>query len=426
MTETGGGPSGRGGMDRMTNLVTNTTRRGRTARRGVSVVTMLAYGTVGALSAMTVTTILHWNTAVTGGAAAALPQQSPQLLTASLTPAPPSHAAADEPDVIVAVEQAVRSGSVEVQDDVFMPPLAIAEPPAAPQAPESPASLMALPREDVLSPEALRIIANMTPEQIDAVTLLLLSRVGNVGNAGGVPPVEEAPWIGDWGDDPGDGAAMSEVGQPAAVLPEPWRFAEEPDGTLSVKIPEDAFSRIVVQPGMVIAGLGEIAAVETSGDEAAVRFTDGRRLAAPRHPTALQAERERLVEARTNAARLAALQKPAAEEESAEPAPPAAMTRNAAPAASGALAGGGADGAARETWIQVASFRQETNAADAEKTLRDKGFTTRVFRSGGATPWHVVQVRPAGTPLDSALRALRALGFLDAYVVNARLVSTVE
>jgi hypothetical protein len=272
--------------------------------------------------------------------------------------------------------------ATRVKQTSFAPPLASAALPRPAQAGGLPDSVMSLQGRDLLSPETARVIATMTPEQIDALTLLLLSLAGGAGGvaangpAGGAATTE-APWIGNWSDDqklsndapiPAD-AAMTPAN---SILPQPWRLVEEADGALIVEIPQDPFSRIAVQQGMILGALGEVATLETSEAVVVVRFADDQEITAPRHPDVVQAEQH---------ARAAALPAPDLPAEMPDDAPggvaggataqPEAdlAVATAAPAAE-VVAEAQTEGA---LWVQVASFRAAATVARLAASLREDG-----------------------------------------------------
>ena len=341
----------------------------------------------------------------------------------------------------VAASGSQSDRATRVTGDAFVPPLAMAAPSAPGNGAALPDRLLSLQRGELLTPETARIIATMTPEQIDALTLLLIS-LGTSAAPGAVsvaasdvtPAASDAPWIGNWNDsDLTDDAALTgddlALAQTNSVLPHPWQFVEADDGLLIVEMPWDRFSQIIVQPGMIIGTLGEVATIERSDTAVVLRLTDGRKIAAARNPAVLEAEL---------AARAAAAPAPViAEDTPADPAPePSIAQATEASVTDGASEGesddavvlasaptqpGLADAAAEGmVWVQVASFRSALTVAELAAVLRDTGFEAQsMAASAAAEPWHVVRVRTAETALDDTLGALRALGFADAYVIAA-------
>ena len=345
----------------------------------------------------------------------------------------------------VAASGSQSDRATRVTGDAFVPPLAMAAPSAPGNGAALPDRLLSLQRGELLTPETARIIATMTPEQIDALTLLLISLgtsaapgAASVARTDVTPAASDAPWIGNWNDsDLTDDAALTgddlALAQTNSVLPHPWQFVEADDGLLIVEMPWDRFSQIIVQPGMIIGTLGEVATIERSDTAVVLHLTDGREIAAARNPTVLEAEL---------AARVAAAPAPVIPEDTpADPAPepapePSIAQATAASVTDGAGAGesdgavvlasaptqpGLADDAAEGmVWVQVASFRSARTVAELEAVLRGAGFEAQsMAASAAAEPWHVVRVRTAETALDDTLGALRALGFADAYVIAA-------
>ena len=343
--------------------------------------------------------------------------------------------------IAVAASGSQSDRATRVTGDAFVPPLAMAAPSAPRNGAALPDGLLSLQRGELLTPETARIIATMTPEQIDALTLLLISLgtsaapgAASVARTDVTPAASDAPWIGNWNDsDLTDDAALTgddlALALTNSVLPHPWHFVEADDGLLIVEMPWDRFSQIIVQPGMVIGTLGEVATIERSDTAVVLHLTDGRKIAAARNPAVLEAEL---------AARVAAAPAPVIPEDTpADPAPePSIAQATEASVTDGASEGesddavvlasaptqpGLADAAAEGmVWVQVASFRSARTVAELEAVLRGAGFEAQsMAASAAAEPWHVVRVRTAETALDDTLGALRALGFADAYVIAA-------
>ena len=343
--------------------------------------------------------------------------------------------------IAVAASGSQSDRATRVTGDAFVPPLAMAAPSAPRNGAALPDGLLSLQRGELLTPETARIIATMTPEQIDALTLLLISLgtsaapgAASVARTDVTPAASDAPWIGNWNDsDLTDDAALTgddlALALTNSVLPHPWHFVEADDGLLIVEMPWDRFSQIIVQPGMIIGTLGEVATIERSDTAVVLRLTDGSEIAAARNPTVLEAEL---------AARVAAAPAPVIPEDTpADPAPePSIAQATEASVTDGASEGesddavvlasaptqpGLADAAAEGmVWVQVASFRSARTVAELEAVLRGAGFEAQsMAASAAAEPWHVVRVRTAETALDDTLGALRALGFADAYVIAA-------
>ena len=343
--------------------------------------------------------------------------------------------------IAVAASGSQSDRATRVTGDAFVPPLAMAAPLAPRNGAALPDGLLSLQRGELLTPETARIIATMTPEQIDALTLLLISLgtsaapgAASVARTDVTPAASDAPWIGNWNDsDLTDDAALTgddlALALTNSVLPHPWHFVEADDGLLIVAMPWDRFSQIIVQPGMIIGTLGEVATIERSDTAVVLHLTDGREIAAARNLAVLEAEL---------AARVAAAPAPVIPEDTpADHAPePSIAQATAASVTDGAGAGesdgavvlasaptkpGLADAAAEGmVWVQVASFRSARTVAELEAVLRGAGFEAQsMAASAAAEPWHVVRVRTAETALDDTLGALRALGFADAYVIAA-------
>lgn len=313
---------------------------------------------------------------------------------------------------------------VRVTESVFVPPLVTT---VGPNDADDFAVDPALPLPDSgegpLSSEMLRIIAKMTPEQIDALTLLLMSHGGS--QPAGVLPEEnvaDAPWIGDWNDSEVAGEDAAETkGASENVLDPPWQLIEEADGSVYVEVPGDAFSRVRMEPGLVLGSSGVVINIRKTEGEVLVFLSGGRRIAGQRHPTAVAnyiAQRAIAAERSKGDTRMEVVSAAVNGQESR----PRVEGREAA------LAGAPEEMASStkpdtdmtgQGWIQAGSFREQSNAKEAETLLYSNGFEVVVLKGSPANGgWYVVRAQSKDPDLRASLEDIRALGFADAYLID--------
>lgn len=325
------------------------------------------------------------------------------------------------PDGALGIEAEEAPGQgLQVKDDVFVPPLVMVVQPKE----TGDGSTFPLPDEGsgALSSEMLRIIAKMSPEQIDALTLLLLSD-GQTPPAGILPEETaadtNAPWIGNWNDaDVASGGTAEVASDDGDPLGAPWRVIEETDGSLFVEIPGDTFSRIPIEPGLVLGSAGTVLEVRKTANVVLVRLTDGRMMSGARNPSAAATDLKRAAERSKGDSRMEAVapvvfaaDSPAETGDSDQSA-----TTGGAQATIPSIRNNGTTGPG---WVQVGSFRDASNAQKAEELLRANGFETVVLKTSPATDsWHVVRARAQDPDRSTSLEELRAMGFPDAYTIS--------
>jgi len=261
--------------------------------------------------------------------------------------------------------------------------------------------------------EALRIIARMSPEQIDALTLLILSQTPEGALPDTLAPGdggEEARWVGDWEKVP---EAAPDIA--TAPAPEdadtPWTLRETEDGRLLISHLSDPLSRLEIEPGMVLGHFGRITRIRRLPAHVEVETASGTTLRGPREgavialapvptppPQAVTPQPEATVDlppAEEN--RVAAL--------SPRPRPDRANETDAAAADTGIL-------------FQAASFKNRENALGAVDMLDERGLAARIepARSGGLYRLLVGPVPDAET--KAALAILSEVGFGDAFPLS--------
>jgi hypothetical protein len=135
----------------------------------------------------------------------------------------------------------------------------------------------------VVTPEMLRILAQMTPEQIDALTFLLLSQqdpqaaAASDGDQADALAVE-APWVGDWtaGDlDP----EQTDPGIPEEPVQNEllagWYVFEASADEAVIRNIDDPLSAVRVSPGTVLGNLGLVSEIRLDGGAAKVVLSGG-------------------------------------------------------------------------------------------------------------------------------------------------------
>lgn len=313
------------------------------------------------------------------------------------------------------VEVATQRGSFELLESAFTPNVF-----AEPVSPATKTDLNDIaPLLETFSPESLRVIAQMTPDQIDALTLLLLSYADgspvttpstSAVSEGQVHQEQGAPWIGDWSlSDLTDSEAGSSVSNAAfepieTLLKEPWVLYETEQGEIFIELPGDPLSRIELAVGLVLNVGGQIMSIEKSGEEVLVRVTEGILAIAPRNAKFLAAEAARVAEARQRSIEASSSLEAAAEDETETPQleelsePPASKT-----------------GTARR-YVQAGSFIEAKNAQMARVQIEKSGLTATVRQSTAqGRTWYRVLVRSDVGADDDTLSTVRRLGFRDAF-----------
>ena len=134
----------------------------------------------------------------------------------------------------------------------------------------------------VVTVEQLRILAQMTPEQIDALTFLILSLQDPKAAAVTVDQTnavaDDAPWVGDWTS--GDLSAESAV--PSAAVEPPqndllkgWYVFEASADEAVIRNIDDPLSAVRVSPGTVLGNLGLVSEIKIDAGRAKVVLSGG-------------------------------------------------------------------------------------------------------------------------------------------------------
>lgn len=135
------------------------------------------------------------------------------------------------------------------------------------------------------SPDGMRLIAAMSPEQIAALAKLVQEtgsgRNDALPGSGALDPAAGIPALG--------GMRPGSLTAPASLLLANWRLARDPDGTAYMEDPDLPGSRLDLAEGLVVGALGAVAAIEEEGNTLAVRFSSGETLKATFAPVGMPA-----------------------------------------------------------------------------------------------------------------------------------------
>ena len=280
--------------------------------------------------------------------------------------------------------------------------------------------------------EVLRIIARMSPEQIDALTLLILSQTpgGGALDAAALPgPAEEADarWIGDWFSQPvgaTDTDDPTATGQPAQTGP--WSLRETRDGKVVIAHTADPLSRLEVETGMMLGHFGRVTRILRLPGSVQVETAGGTILTGPREGAIATAAVAPAATAEPKPEPAATPRPAPRPEPRPEPAPqpvasaPAAAAPQPAapapqpPATPPSKAAAGAAG----VLIQAGSFSVPGNASAAAGGLSQRGIPALVREPTRNTPFFRLLVGPvARADIRPTLGALADAGFGDAFVL---------
>lgn len=295
----------------------------------------------------------------------------------------------------------------------------------------------------VVTAEMLRILAQMTPEQIDALTFLLLSQQDPKGAAAASDQAsalaDEAPWVGDWsaGDLDPDQANPDVAAIPVQnELLKGWYVFEASADEAVIRNIDDPLSAVRVSPGTVLGSLGLVSAIRIEADQAKVILSNGdvivsdvsakiilpepepsepRRgppfeLALAKADAALQASSSSALSTSDGTVGLAAADSLAANV--AVDTTPAPSLVPEAPSQQNAEVAG--------LYVQVATFRSIGNAQIARDIVVSDGMTGQLRNTTvkGAS-YHRVLAGPfSEAELQTALTRVGRLGFRDAFIIQ--------
>lgn len=313
----------------------------------------------------------------------------------------------------------------------------------------------------VVTTEMLRILAQMTPEQIDALTFLLLSQqdpkaAGASGDKADALAVE-APWVGDWttGDlDPEQaGSDIPEVPVQNELLAGWYVFEASADEAV-IRNVDDPLSAVRVSPGTVLGNLGLVSEIRMEGGGARVILSGGDvipsdpdaiitaeppvpsdpRSDLPFDPAVAMASSDKvaMAESGTVGSAVPATEEPLATGLAAldgeKPGVPVAGPASSGPAevaqtpSTKSVSDDPLKSSSQDDgdYVQVATFKSVENAQIAKEMLVSGGMTgelRKTFMNGSS--YHMVLAGPFDpADMKEALARVTRLGFKDAFIVR--------
>jgi hypothetical protein len=294
----------------------------------------------------------------------------------------------------------------------------------------------------VVTAEQLRILAQMTPEQIDALTFLILSVQDPTTAAATVDQTnavaDDAPWVGDWtaGDLGAEPAAPSAaVEPPQNDLLKGWYVFEASADEAVIRHIDDPLSAVRVSPGTVLGNLGLVSEIKIDAGRAKVVLSGGDIILSDdsavilaEDPASAPEQTEQRRGPPFEIALAAAQNKPQAASDAVASGdattpvldPPPAVTKQttstkADPKQPAAKSG---EGAGR--YVQVATFKSAANAQIAKNMVMSDGMTSqlRTTKQRGAS-FHMVVAGPFDpAEIQKALTRVTRLGFKDAFIIR--------
>ncbi|MCA3487746.1 MAG: SPOR domain-containing protein [Rhodobacter sp.] len=314
----------------------------------------------------------------------------------------------------------------------------------------------------VVTTEMLRILAQMTPEQIDALTFLLLSqqdpKAAAAADGDQTDALDvEAPWVGDWtaGDlEPENADLVSQEEPVQNELLAGWYVFEASADEAVIRNIDDPLSAVRVSPGTVLGNLGFVSEIRLDGEAAKVVLSGGDVILSD-PATTITAETPGPSEPRSDlplgiAMAMAASDKVAMAETGTvagaasvtgePPADDAAALDGAGPEAP--VDGLASSPPAQDTqtpstksasyepldstddadgrYVQVATFKSVENAQVAKDMLMSGGINGQLRKTflNGAS-YHLVLAGPFDpADMDAALTRVTRLGFRDAFIIR--------
>jgi hypothetical protein len=299
--------------------------------------------------------------------------------------------------------------------------------------------------------EMLRILAQMTPEQIDALTFLLLSQqdpnaaAAAADQAGAL--AADAPWVGDWtsGDvDPGQADKVATVEIPVQnELLAGWYVFEASADEAVIRQIDDPLSAVTVSPGTVLGNLGTVSEIRIDNGLAKVVLSNGDVIlsddstviaadaaADAPNPFAqrqgppfemvfemVQTEPQEPVDADGIAADVA---KPAVDAVETPPATAPVQTAQSASTKSVQEQPAAQGGAGSGRYVQVASFKSAARAQIAKDMVVSDGMVGELRKTTwkGAAYHQVIAGPFDPAEIQTALTRVTRLGFKDAFIIR--------
>ena len=294
----------------------------------------------------------------------------------------------------------------------------------------------------VVTAEQLRILAQMTPEQIDALTFLILSvqdpktAATTVDQTNAV--ADDAPWVGDWtsGDlSAGPATPSATVEPPQNDLLKGWYVFEASADEAVIRQIDDPLSAVRVSPGTVLGNLGFVSEIKVDAGRAKVVLSGGdvilsdeSAVIVAEEPVSAPKQTEQRRGPPFEIALAAAQNKPQAASEAVASAdattpvldPPPAVTRQATSTKADPKPPAAQSGAGAGRYVQVATFKSVANAQAAKNMVMSDGMTgqLRTTKRQGAS-FHMVVAGPFDSAeIQKALTRVTRLGFKDAFIIR--------
>ena len=367
-------------------------------------------------------------------AAAEKPPARAAYAAATVPPAPDAAAtlAAAKPQAPEDALQVVQSNF----DPVLLERLEVA-------APETVADvIMGADGAPVVTVEQLRILAQMTPEQIDALTFLILSLQDPKAAAVTVDQTnavaDDAPWVGDWTS--GDLSAESAV--PSAAVEPPqndllkgWYVFEASADEAVIRNIDDPLSAVRVSPGTVLGNLGLVSEIKIDAGRAKVVLSGGDVILSDDSavilaevPASAPEQTEQRRGPPFEIALAAAQNKPQASSDAVASGdattpvldPPPAVTKQTTSTKADPKQPAAKSGAGAGRYVQVATFKSAANAQIAKNMVMSDGMTGQLRKTTrqGAS-FHRVLAGPFDpAEIQKALTRVTRLGFKDAFIIR--------
>ena len=317
---------------------------------------------------------------------------------------------------------------------------------------ETPATVadMIIGTEDapVVTTEKLRILAQMTPEQIDALTFLLLSQQDPKAAAATTDQTnalaDDAPWVGDWTS---EDLSAETAGPDQGIEPVQndlltgWYVFEASVDEALIRHIDDPLSTVRVSPGTVLGNLGFVSEVRIEAGRAKVVLSSGDvilsddsaiilggDIADAPEPAALRRGPPFEVALSTAPSELPvvpavdAVASDDATKDMVEPvlASPPVVTTQSTSTKSASEQPAAQSGADAGRYVQVATFKSAANAQTAKNMVMSGGMTSqlRTTTQQGAS-YHMVLAGPFDpAEIQTALTRVTRLGFKDAFIIR--------
>jgi len=225
---------------------------------------------------------------------------------AAATAAPARPAVNPHPPVVLrrvaqgAGRPAAPPASLRVSGDRFLP--ALLEPETGAEVPAAPAAAAA-PRSagDLTDPEVLKVLAAMTPEQIEALALLLAAssdggaarswvdaradaaRGGGMALAG-VPPLPGGGFGGTGAPEPVAVSTVSEEPSVENILLRGWRAQETAEGQVYIQRHDDPLTRLDIETGLILGPFGRVERIVRAAPDLWVELENGEEIRGRANP----------------------------------------------------------------------------------------------------------------------------------------------